>query len=195
LRNECIDRGGIVHRFDSCAEGFECPAACCFPETGECSEFGETDCENFGGNFQEPGTVCEGFECPGACCIEGECTDLPVSVCQTSQTCERNSDCPGGQSGQCRNGVCRTIRCTNDADCPGRVPGSCSLGWCNLDGFFQPESCAFTECPEACCLPDGTCVDVEPTFCVEVRGGEPAGPRSTTTARAAGAIDAWRASA
>jgi hypothetical protein len=141
--------------------------ACCLP-TGACQQLNSANCIAQGGSYQGASTDCATANCPqpGACCFaDGTCSFIPEPQCQSQggsffgvgQTCAA-AQCP--QPGAC----CLESGCTilSAAECTAR------LGIYNGDS----STCAAANCPErgACCLPNGGCVSVIESKCLEWAG-------------------------
>jgi hypothetical protein len=164
--------------------GVNCPAdesvlcpklvgACCNGTT--CNLKCETECLASGGSYEGDGTNCDPntHKCKGACCVTGGCVDRTQSGCS-------------GSNGTFKG---RGTRCFSE-DCG----GACCYGFTGLDfceEYSERTLCAYdpdgfpqiayrgdgTSCPvpvddcgtidqyNACCLPDGTCINTTQAVC------------------------------
>ncbi|MCB9864834.1 MAG: hypothetical protein H6820_15875, partial [Phycisphaerales bacterium] len=198
----CNDMGGIpLGAGTSCATSF-CPAPICrpIPGTKRCST---TICPVAGEECLprcvrvEPGTnfVLEVLDCD---CVSPDACHMEVDSLTGAFTCV--GGCPPGQ-------ICRTVV----SDLPDGTQQVCcecvdvptEMSCCNLDtGECLDLAPGTTQCPpgfslvpgpcgnlQACCLPDGTCLDTFLACCTEL-GGMPqgAGTNCATTQCGGGAL-------
>ncbi len=177
--DSCLAAGGVVQW-----AGVSCPAnptvlcppvtgACC-ASNGNCTEVCRALCA---GVFHEDGTTCTPNLCKGACCIPGSgCFDKTPLSCDTFHGQFR------GLGTACKS-LPPELEC-GGACCYGdQSLTSCTLvdprTLCAFDSFNhtvyrgdgttcpanpQP-SCGLTDPIEACCLPDGTCVNTTFAAC------------------------------
>ena len=169
---------------------------CCLPD-GSCLDMSPSSCSELKGVAAGAGNLCADTECTGACCIPDICS---VDSDSGRMRCERCEVMPLGDcasEGGTYKGLqvacdpwpcwesenitadfyacCVPATATSGPDC-----ADAPLEFCvELDGDPQSSGvfCDDRPCPEACCFPDGTCLDLAPDVC-ESGGdvvGEPAG--------------------
>ena len=160
--------------------------ACCYgAEFESCTVTTQDDCEiNLMGVYQGDGTMCEGME---ACCLpDGTCVDADALCCRNEL-----GGIPAGAATLCAG---LTVACCfDDGSCMDVDAACCEVlgGWpspfgepiCLGDGNGNgtDDACELVQEDQACCLPDGSCVDVTHNDCVDM-GGDPQGPGTVCTA-------------
>ncbi|MFQ5589878.1 MAG: dockerin type I domain-containing protein [Phycisphaerae bacterium] len=166
-----------------------CDAAGCCVYTPDCTA--DTDCNDNNActtDVCDPATGCCVFT--PDCTTNADCDDNnacttdvcdPASACCTNTPiCTTDTDCDDGDvctTDTCRaDGCCDNIpECTADTDCDDGNPctiDACVAGCCE---HTPDPNCTL----EACCLFDGTCIDVPPSECTCIYGGIPRGPGTT----------------
>ncbi|MEK6676634.1 MAG: dockerin type I domain-containing protein [Planctomycetota bacterium] len=153
--------------------------ACCLPD-GSCLMLDPQCCDDLGGIAQGPFSECTA---PQACCLGvGTCADIDP-LC-----CTENGGTPQGAGTTCFEAprAC-CLPNVQDPDCVNTYPVCCDdwggqpsptgepicLGDANGNG--QDDACETAQPIQACCLPNGTCVDVDHNTCL-AQGGDPQGP-------------------
>jgi hypothetical protein len=194
IKHECVAKDGSVPT-----------QACCLPD-GKCANLTPEECKAKGGNPQGPGTQClgdkNGNQVDDACEQQpAQCAPradgqgcLQVACPNTSDICVptkiRVSYKPGAPTSYTvLSCACQSPNlCHVQIDPPDKVycVGGCPTGQqCQLvktdngDGTFDYE-CRCTGQPqptEACCLPNGGCVDTTAADCQQ-QGGQPQGPNT-----------------
>lgn len=174
----------------SCAATGEeslCPpviGSCCRGDgSGTCDEVCEAQCDGVNDVYNGDGSTCEPNMCVGACCLPGtsiRCTEVTPSVCSSlggsmkglGTTCDNlppGSECGGaccwgsGALTDCRS-VNKRIDCSFNA-----LPGfqQAYVG----DATFCPANCGALTAFGACCMPDGTCINMPDTTTCNDAGG------------------------
>ena len=201
---ECAEFGGGFQGFLTSCESMTCIGACFFfsgrPDES-CLLVSPLECSALGGEFQGNGTLCKFTTC-GACCLPSgsclqinatDCGDLggafqgPGSICSDAM-CDVLCGLPG--SGDCCDGN-GTLGC-EDADCCEAVcvidPFCCVIPWDQLCADIANSTCAVCQQPGACCLADGTCLDVAGlSECTALGGDYNGGGTSCLTVTCVGA--------
>lgn len=188
-RQACEATGGVAHW-----SGASCPAdasSLCPPVTGACCKSGgvcevlcESDCIADGGTYRGDDTTCESNPCIGACCLASVglgCIEMTATSCSglsgaykgdgtTCATLSPESECGGaccvfvqGQVG-CGTFSLRSA-CVNDATSDKAYRG---------DGTTCSGNCGSLTTADygACCMPDGTCINMpDVATCEEDAGG------------------------
>ncbi|MEM7229342.1 MAG: hypothetical protein AAF432_11070 [Planctomycetota bacterium] len=135
----CESEFGGVYLGDgtNCGPGICMTEACCFTD-GMCMQLSPMECMDDGGTPQGNGTVCGTPANAGIMCPQPPCPGL--------------GDCfaPNGTPG-CDIAACCELNCNADPFC-------CEVEWDQICADEAIVSCDDT--PGACCLPDGSCVDV-----------------------------------
>ena len=170
----CEKRQGVYLGDDTICEG---PEACCLPD-GSCTVVDRHCCEVlFGGTPLGAGTQClgdadgDGVDDVCGCHAEdapdgtircvGQCPD-PADECRLV-----GADCSCGPTDV--TGAC----CFQDGTCAVATPNECVAS----GGMYLGDN-TMCEGVEACCLPDGKCLEVDALCCRETYGGQPLGPGS-----------------
>ncbi|HVP11151.1 MAG TPA: dockerin type I repeat-containing protein [Phycisphaerae bacterium] len=175
------------------------PEACCFPD-GHCEILTPIDCSARGGFPQGAGTTCNPNPCiaRGACCFgttPPQCVEVDQLTCQQQfngqwkgpgTTCaDLDGDgvadiCETAQLGACCYGTAAPLCVVTDQiTCQMQFLGQWmgpGTTCADLDGDGIADVCEPPE-PQACCLPNGTCIMLPPDVCVR-QGGTPKGPGS-----------------
>ncbi|MCP3902112.1 MAG: hypothetical protein GY715_00630 [Planctomycetes bacterium] len=135
-----------------------CPssAACCFL-TGACLDTPETECLAQGGEMQGPLSTCATVSCQ-------------ADACAVSQESCLEEHATGG----CNHPACCAAVCATDVFC-------CDFQWDDLCAQTAGEICGL----QACCLADGSCLEVTPSECTGL-AGTPAGPGTQCSTTACG---------
>jgi hypothetical protein len=180
--------------------GAQANEACCLPD-GTCQDLLPFTCLQQGGTPMGPGSVCYPGLClpKGACCYGTapvQCIVVDPLTCQQQffgqwkgpgTTCaDLNGNqiadiCESDQLGACCYGmtapqcvVVDQLTCLQQYLGQWKGPGtSCA----DLNGNGIADICEEAHTPEACCLPDGTCLMLLPADCL-MQGGTPKGPGS-----------------
>ncbi|MCK4658999.1 MAG: hypothetical protein KAV82_05705 [Phycisphaerae bacterium] len=157
---------------DACEEPQE-REACCLPD-GQCVDETPDNCIALGGTPQGAGTACTMLE--GCCLQDGTCLDLDPLCCD-----DMGGTAQGAGTGcvdmtiacclQDGSGACMDVDplCCDDV---GGIPGYADHCLGDNNGNGIDDAC---EILEACCLPDGTCIDTNYGDCV-AQNGDPQGP-------------------
>ena len=176
------------------------PEACCFP-TGVCQMLTPIDCTARGGFPQGAGSTCDPNPCRplGACCYGTAplCVVVDQITCQQQfggqwkgpgTTCvDADGDgvadiCENAQLGACCYGTAAPLCIVTDQiSCLQIYLGQwkgVGTTCIDADGDGIADICEPAETPEACCLPNGTCVMLPPSVCLQ-QGGTPKGAGST----------------
>lgn len=174
---ECLFAGGVPQGpHTTCATPDLCPEpeACCLPD-GSCADLIAGFCEALGGVPQGPGSDCLSTNCPPppeACCLsDGSCVDVAATDCL---------DLAGIPEGP--GSSCASVDCNQQACCFSGAPGCLNLdAQACIDGGGTPKGPG-TRCPqenqscptsEACCLSDGSCVNLPSVGLCAAAGGTP----------------------
>ncbi len=179
--------------------GAQQPEACCFTD-GHCEDLLPFTCLQRGGQPMGLNTVCMLITCPqvqqGACCygtVAPQCVVTDAATCQQQYagqwkgpgtTCaDLDGDgvadiCEPAVVGACCYGG-TTILCvvTTEVLCNQQYLGVWKGAGTNcddLDGDNIADICEPPPLPEACCLPNGTCLMIPPADCLAM-GGTPKG--------------------
>jgi hypothetical protein len=165
-------------------EGSTCGGAqegCCFPDN-TCLNLDSACCTLQGGTPQGEGTECGGLA--GCCLPEGAgCVNMDPLCCDEAGGTPQDGLCATGGTSDCCT-ASGGLGCDNE-DCEATVcavdPFCCDTSW---DSICAEEAvdlcgglCAATV--QGCCLPDGTCIEIDP-LCCEEAGGTPTGGSCTT---------------
>ncbi len=165
----------------TCACAAVPPEACCLPD-GTCVNTTPANCQSQGGQSQGPGTQCSQ---PQACCLPGGvcrnvdplcCDDLGGTPQGPGTVCTANIACclPNGQCADV-DPLC----CDDIGGSPSPTGASACAG--DLNGNGVDDACEVI-IVQACCLPNGTCTEVEYNRCVAL-GGDPQGPNTVCDLR------------
>jgi len=172
----CTAAGGIPVAGSCATVTCEPYGACCVPGAGCVDNVRKSQCPT-GADWYEC-TPCTQQPCgPQACCYcNGACADLLSFDCTAT-----------GGTAQGPGTSCATVQCLPTGACcylqgpagpfcvDDVVITSCPTGTAM---FYPCQDCADIPCgTEACCLCDGTCVDLPPQDCTAA-GGTPQGPGS-----------------
>lgn len=137
--------------------------ACCLPN-GNCVEITDTSCASQGGTFQGARTTCTTHPCPGACCLSGG----GCSVATPRDCLDFGGFFQDGIA-ECSNAGCGAC-CLPSGATPCQPAGPTQ---CNAErGVFlgAGTACGAASCAEACCLPNGTCSEIDLADCDEQNG-------------------------
>lgn len=116
----------------------------------------------------------------GACC-------LVTDTCQelTEQDCAKAAGFWVGKGTLCADAGCDAGRCCippTEADPDGGCTQPPGFGFCSgKGGVFEPNASCDTDCPGACCMPGGACMEVDQPEC-QTMGGVFAGQGELCTA-------------
>ncbi|MFQ5410786.1 MAG: dockerin type I domain-containing protein [Phycisphaerae bacterium] len=173
-----VQNGDLIDVCCDC-EPIDLLGACCVTTDPDCFVTTAADCAQQGGQYLGDGTVCGGQQ---ACCLaDGTCIDADVSCCQLL-----HGGTPQGAG----------TACLGDLDGNG-IDEACEpppqLSCCDANGLCFDLLPGTTQCPpgttlvngpcgliQACCFPDGTCMDTYVPCCMDL-GGAPQGPGSDCT--------------
>ncbi len=154
---ECLANQGTYRGDGSTCQPNFCQGACCSTSAGDCFNTTQISCTTFGGAFKGAGTLCETLPPNlecGGACCFGSAT---LSAC----------------SNVARRDLCRP-------DGSGFPPKIAYRG----DNIACPQECGLIEDYNACCLPNGTCLNATQSVCTShtVQGTFIAGLRCETLA-------------
>ncbi|MCP4594353.1 MAG: hypothetical protein GY842_26790 [bacterium] len=179
--DECIQMGGAP-------QGAMCTGtveACCLPD-GSCAMVDPLCCDDMGGAVVV-GAVCAPQT--EACCDDFQpfgCMDADPMCCEAvlGGWLPGQPNCLGDANINGTDDACEQQQ-EEGACCYGADYGSCTVttqDYCEnvLLGVYEGDG-TLCEGVEACCLPDGTCVDVDALCCRNELGGIPGGPGSACT--------------
>lgn len=179
-RQACTNAGGVHWSGASCSNPTTalCPkvtGACCIADQTQPSGFRCDDtkcaaeCASAGGTYHGDGSDCQRNICIGACCVTGSCFDLGRVTCETfggtykgnGTTCATlppELEC-GGACCFGTTGLDSCIRVAKRSLCaynPGGFPFIAYRG----DYTACPVTCGQISAYSACCLPDGSCLNM-----------------------------------
>lgn len=162
------------------------PEACCFSD-GNCGDLDPLCCIQLGGVPQGPGSMCSG---PMACCLQdGSCIMVDPLCCDElgGFISPFSPNCLGDNDGDGTDDACQEPQ-EHGACCYEPTGGPQSLCVVTTQdscvnfyfGVYQGDGtvCAGTE---ACCLPNGSCLDADALCCINVLGGTPQGAGTSCT--------------
>ncbi|MEK6797963.1 MAG: dockerin type I domain-containing protein [Planctomycetota bacterium] len=152
--------------------------ACCLTD-GTCVMADPTCCPLLGGIAQGPFSECTAAE---ACCMnDGSCRDLDPLCCRelggvpqgvgTGCVDTLKACCLQDGSGNCKD--VDPVCCDDIGGTPSPIGAPLCLG--DQNGTGVDDACEVLA--QACCLPEGRCVEVEYAKCVAL-GGDPQGPNT-----------------
>lgn len=209
---DCMMIGGISQGPSSSCNSINCgpgglTGACCIDLAGvlRCVQLTQLDCLLQGGAYFGAGTSCANPAIPcatpppgaSACCLpDGSCLDMTATACLVAggapqgpmSTCSTTSCAALDPVGACCGGVpavpgaCRLL---TELDCV--VSGGTFLGGGTRCGDPGVPCNSPPPMTAACCLPNGSCVDLTPTDC-SLLGGDPGAPFSSCRANVLAAL-------
>jgi cysteine-rich repeat protein len=149
-----------IGRCVPCVPGTDCPPGedirpCCLPN-GSCVEKDKAECLAEGGANGGPGLTCSVFVC--GCPDEQD--GCPVACCLPEGGCQDWA----------------SFRCIEEGGTPQAVGATCTDPCLVCPCVLPAAEC---ERYRKCTLPDGSCVNVPKTRCMEMLGGVPGRKRST----------------
>jgi len=176
----CVQSLGGTYQGDgtTCGGSVE---ACCLPD-GSCIMADTYCCTNdLGGTPQGAGSVCSA---PEACCFtDGTCQDLDPLCCVSLGGTPQGAgtDCASTNCNPEPEGACCYYDPTGSGNMLCVVTTAADCGQ-NIGGTYQGDGTTCGGSIEACCLPDGSCVNADIYCCVNELGGTPQGAGSVCTA-------------
>ncbi len=170
---------------------------CCLPD-GSCLDMTSSSCSDLQGVAAGADKLCADTECKGACCLPGVCFIDDDTGRMRCGSCESMTVADCEWEGGTYEGLgvaCDPWPCWQSEDLTADVYACClpatatagpdcadaPLEFCVEVGGDPQSSGVFCDdrpCPEACCFPDGTCLDLAPDVCAT--GGDVMGELAGT---------------
>ncbi len=146
---------------------------CCLPD-GTCAQLDALSCAAQMGLYAGDGTMCDPATFVPCCLPNGTCADLDPVCCLNAGGALAPGPCAGDNDGDGRDDVCATppvgaCCAINVATAVGGCIITNSSTCAAIGGSYQGDG-SVCNAPQPCCLPDGSCRDLDPVCCQDANG-------------------------